>query len=300
MRQHNIEVDGSGADGAFIWWEPGTVQIADMHRAYDLAGRTNLLPKTSNAQAALKEAFSAFIDACNIKARGRPVRIEPLSENVLGCEAYQTERGDEQNSRYFIMSVRTDEDGHVRIVKHDSSIMPQVDNHRAQIEDRIQKVYENKLNWWPTTQVSSSVARLIESLGGILVRQTGGNYFLPECGLNDFISVADHIESCQTDLQFVVTKFPLKPNERSFRCVLEAVQRIASERLATVEEGLKDLGSKKQRANGVASRVGECMEVKDLLTRYGSLLGVAFQDLMDAAQKVEDAVAAHAAMDFAS
>lgn len=299
MSERMFHVDGSGEDGAFIWWDPGTVRIADMQQAYDLVQRVHLLPKTSNAQASLKEAFTAFIDACNIKARGRPIKVEPLSENVLGCEAFQTERGEEQNDRHFIMSVVVD-NGHVRIAKHDPAFVPQVDNHKVQIEERIQRVYENKLEWWPTTQVSSAVARLIDSLGGILVRQTGGNYFLPESGLADFTSVADHIESCQTDLKFTITKFPLRPNERSFRCVMESVRKEASERLATVEEGLRDLGSKKQRANGVASRTAECMAVKDLLTRYGSLLGVVFQDLMDAAQKVEDAVAAHAAMDFAS
>jgi hypothetical protein len=297
MNERVFQVDGSGEDGAFIWWEPGSVLIDDLREAYEKVNRVHLLPKTSNAASAIKDAFSAFIDACNIKVRGRPIKIEPLADNVLGCEAVQVERGEEENFREFVMSVAVDK-GIVRILKHNPQFVPQVDNHKAQIEAAIQKVYDSKLNWWPTTQVSSAVARLIDSLGGILVRQTGGNYFLPEAGLKDFIEVCDRIEKSQTDLLFTVTKFPLKPNERSFRCVCDAVKRIAAERLAVVEESLKDLGTKKQRANGVASRTAECMEVKDMLDRYGSLLGVTFQDLKDAAQKVEDAVCAHAAMDF--
>jgi hypothetical protein len=299
MTAKEIEIDGSGRDGLLAMWEPSDITMEDLSNALKAIGKEGLLPKSSVAKAALKEALYAFICRTKLAVRGNTPELFPLAPEVVGYEARRMNKGTENNSPEFIMSVVVDANGVVSIPKHDSNILPQLDNHKAKVEAAIQGVFDTRVKWYPTGPTSTCIARVIESLGGILVRKTGGSYFLPEKGIEKFEEFCAALDSSKDRAPEMVTyRFPIKPGTRSFKSVLQAVKRNASDRLAEVESGLQELGTKKQRSNGQESRLNECVAVKEMLAVYSEALGVELKDFMDMADKVQSAVAAHNALDW--
>ncbi len=299
MTTREIQVDGSGKDGILTWWEPDMVRIDDLKRSLEAIGKGGLLPKSSVMKSSLKYATQAFVARSGLKVRGNSPEISPLAPEVIGFEVRRPNRGTEKNEPEFIFSVVADSHGTVTIPKHNSAILPQLDNHRLKVEGAIQGVFDRRCEVFPTEMVSSCISRVIQSLGGVLVRQTGGNYFVPGHNIETYEAFADELDkSVQSKPEIVTCRFPIKAGTRSCKAVLAAVKSQASERLAAVEAELAQLGSKKQRINGKESRETECIEVMAMLKQYEEILSADLKELIDMAQKVNDAVSCHNALDF--
>lgn len=292
-----VEVDGSGQDGMFVWWEPGKMRVADLKAALTAAGISQLLPKASTVPSALRETLARFIEQAKVKVRGNPVDINPLREDVRGFEAVKQDRGDTENVHDFVVSIVLDDKDQVRIAKHNSQYLPQADIIRDQLESLMTKMFYEQLDWYPTAMVSGCMARVIVAMGGVLCRRAGGIYFLPEAAASKFEPLATVVDTSSGDVSVTITKFPLKAGERSYKLVLDSIRQEISDALIEVEEGLKELGSKKQRANGEASRLATLDALKAKVTQYEALLGVTMKDMHDAVATVKSAVAAHNAME---
>lgn len=299
MAFQTVEVDGSGQDGMFVWWEPGQILVTELVDALDKAKCVHLAPKGSTVPAALKETLTGFIEAAKIKVRGSPIDINPLREDIKGFEAVKQDRGDTENFHDFVMSVVFDDaSGSVKIAKHNPTYVPQVEVIKDQIEETMTRVFHERLDWYPTTMVSSCISRVIEHLGGTLCRKTGGVYFLPEDATDRFIPFADAVDAADGKASITITRFPLKPGERSYELVLRSIRKEISEALAVIEEDLKNLGANRQRANGQATRLAALDAMKAKVTKYEALLGVTMKDMHDAVEKVKAAVAAHNVMEM--
>jgi hypothetical protein len=94
--------------------------------------------------------------------------------------------------------------------------------------------------------------------------------------------------------------FPLKPTERSYRWVLDSLNKEVSEALAEIEEELKDLGGKKQRSNGMETRLEHATRIDQKISQYESLLNITLTDLHKAVATVKNAVECHNLMEVCS
>jgi hypothetical protein len=282
----------------FVWWEPGPMLVEDLRSALGVAQCVHLMPKSSTVPAALKETLSAFIEAAKIKVRGSPVDINPLREDIKGFEAVKQDRGDDQNFHDFVMSVILDEATNtVKIAKHNPQYVPQADLIKDQLEAKMTEVFHERLDWMPTSMVSGCLARVISHLGGILCRRAGGVYFLPDDAAGRFMPLADALDGSGGGMSVTITKFNLKPGERSYELVLKSLRKEVNEALADIEEGLKELGGK-PKANGQATRMNTLDALKVKVTKYEALLGVTMQDTHEAVEKVKAAVAARNVMEM--
>lgn len=294
-----VGFDGSGNDSAMCFWEPSELPIATLAAALTDIGKPGLIPKTSVMASSLKDAFTVFIDRSQIKERGRPIKPFPLSAEVTGFDFRQINPGNEDIDPVFVASVVLDTSGHVRIPKHNSSILPMLDYKKAAVEAALQKVFETRCGVYPATFVSTALQNLVKSVGGILVKRTGGMFFVPAKGVEIFEQLGKKLEG--TDLELTTLRFPLVPTESSYGCVLKAVKRVAKDRMFAVEKSINELGSgKKMRSNGKESRLQECQEVLEMLKDYEEILGVEFSESKAVVAKVEQAVHAHAAMEWCS
>ena len=298
MNFKTVKVDGSGQDGMFVWWEPGPMAVTDLASALSGVGCGHLMPKSSTVPAALKETLAGFIQSVGIKERGSPIDINPLREDVRGFEAVKEERGDTENSHEHIISVVLDSNDQVKIAKHNSLVLPQVDIIKAQLEAKMTEVFNQQVNYLPTSMVSGCLSRVVEHLGGVLCRKAGGIYFLPERGAQRFEPLAKAIDDSPGGVSIVVTRFTLNPSERSYKLVLSSIRKEVSDALLELEEGLAGLGDSKPRANGQATRMNTLDSLKSKVTQYEDLLGVTMQDMHDAVEKVKAAVAARNVMDM--
>lgn len=304
MTPTTLQIDGSGKDGMLVTWEPGQLPVDKAQEAFNSVNAAALLPKSSTKPAALKTAFSALIDALNIKVRGMPVNITPLREDLIGFEAVRVQKGQVENEHEFVMSVVLEEDSSgtasVKIAKFDSGIVGSVAVMQDQFEDRLTRVYLEELNYYPVGMISSALQRLVMHLGGISLRKAGGAYFLPSDAMDTFNKVADQVENTGGKLRINTVCFPLKPTERSYRWVLESLDKEVNESLAEIEEELKGLGGSKQRSNGKETRLDHATAIDQKISSYESLLNVTLTHLHDAVNKVKCAVEAHNLMEVCS
>jgi hypothetical protein len=297
MSFKTIRVDGSGQDGMFVWFEPGMIQVQALNDALTAAGYSHLMPKTSTIPAALRETLSGFIEAAKIKVRGSPVSINPLREDIKGFEAVKQDRGDTENLHDFVISI-VEEKGEVKIAKYNPQYVPQAAIIKDQLEAKMTEVFQAQLDWIPTSMATSTLARVVLAMGGTLCRKSGGVYFLPEAAAGKFEPLADAVDGSDGKLEVTITKFPLKPGERSYRLVLESIRKEVNEGLVEIESALADLGDRKQRSDGQTNRLNALDAMKAKLTQYESLLGVTMQDMHDAVEKVKSAVAARNVLDM--
>lgn len=299
MTAHEIKVDGSGKDGLLAFWEPSEIAISDLVRALKAIDKEGLLPRASVAKSALKYSLQAFLGRSGLKVRGNTPEVFPLAPEVVGYEARRMNRGTEQNEPEFVLSVVADANGEVTIPRYDSMILPQLDSKKDKAEEILSHVFASRSKVFPTEMASACIAKVIQSLGGILVRKTGGNYFVPEKSIEAFEVFATELDASQGSKPEIVTyRFPLKANDRSFKSVLRAVQGEARDRLAAVEAELSSLGSKKQRSDGKQGRTDEVHKVSQLLKDYQEILGVSLKEYQDMADKVAAAVSVHNALDW--
>lgn len=297
MIQKSIAVDGSGKDSAMVFWDPSEVPIPTFTAALQKVGKDSLLPKTSVMAHALKEAFTAFIDRAGIKERGRPVKPFPLSADVTGYDFRQINPGNEDVDPVFVASVVLDANSHVRVPKHNSSLLPVLDTKKAAIEAAVQKVFTQRCGVFPATFVSTSLQNLVRSLGGIAIKRTGGVFFVPGQGVEVYEELGEELKN--TGLGMTTTRFPLVPTQSSYAAVMRSVKQVAKDRMLAVEKSIHELGtSKKQRSNGKESRLKECEEVLQLLKDYEEILGVEFKESKEIVAKVQQAIHAHAALEW--
>jgi hypothetical protein len=297
MSVKTVQVDGSGQDGMFVWWEPGRIKVGDLLGALTAAGYPHLMPKTSTVASALRETLNGFIEAAKIKVRGSPVVINPLREDIKGFEAVRQDRGDTENVHDFVISV-VEQNGEVKIAKHNPQYVPQAEIIKDQLEEKMTEVFQAQLHWIPTSMATSTLARVILAMGGIVCRRAGGIYFLPERSASVFGQLADAVDSAEGELSVTTTVFPLNPGERSYRLVLESIRKEVADGLSEIEQVMFGLGDRKQREDHQASRMNALDGMKAKLTQYESLLGVTMQDMHDAVEKVKAAVAARNVMDM--
>jgi hypothetical protein len=295
MATASVSFDGSGQDGMFLWWAPGSMRVGALREALSNVGLEHLAPKSSTIPAAMKEMLSGFIEAANLKVRGLPIDINPLRSDVKGFEAVQRHPGDTQNQHQFLISVVLDEvTAKVKIAQFNPSFFNFGGNQTA-VEDRMTAVFYGQLDWFPTPMVSSCISRVVAHLGGILCRKAGGVYFLPESAMSQFEPLADELELAEGGVELTLTKFDLRPGERSYRLVAQSINAEIKETLASMEESLKLIG--KQRANGKESRTAALKLMADKIKKYEDILGITLTELRDAVIKVQGAVDAHAAID---
>ncbi len=297
MTNSTIQVGNDDGDGLITMWEPSPVKIEDIEAALDSIGKKGLLPKSSVAKSALRYAFKRFIEKSPLHVRGNVPEIFPLAPEVTGFEARRLNRGKDSNDPEFLMSVVVDSNGDVTIPKFDAALIPSLSTKKDKAEDAMSSLYAKRSAYYPTEMTSGTIARVIESLGGILVRQTGGVYFVPPHNVSVFETFCEALDGSGPEI--VNYNFAIQPGKRSFKAVLAAVQRIAREQLLEVEEGLNKLGDKKQRSDGQKSRLDVCVSVKAMLTEYEGILGVSLKEFQDMADDVKAAVSAHTALDFA-
>jgi len=301
MSERIIAVDGSGKTGCQIYWEPSEMPKDNLDSALNAIGKSHLIPKVSTAAFALEEAFDAFLSRAKIKQRGKPIKYFRLSADVTGFEARQIHPNSEDVDPVPVASVVL-ENGIVKIAKHNADLLPQIDTHRGQIEQVLQSVFDSRMRVYPTATVSACIAKVISEVGGILIRRTGGLYFVPEAGIpivEEFANIVDLTQASSPEI--VLCKFPLVPTERSYMTVLKSVKTVTRERLEAVEAGLASLGKdRKMQDRGKQSRLDECQEVLEMLELYEEILGVPLDEFKGLAEKVKNAVNAHAALEWAA
>jgi len=290
-----IEVDGTGGDGAMVFWDAGPVKASVLKDALDGAGLGGFYPSTSRQQWAIKEVLSDFCSASNLKLKqhGNPVKISPLRTDVRGVEAVRQTKGESHNQHDFLLSITVNDHGDVRIAEINKDCFSMLVGRYHLVEQAMTNSYRAKMEIMPTTMVSTCINNVLGSMGGTLCKQDGGLWFLPGDQIGFFEALAAEIMQGSSQLVVSSIKFPLKPTESSYRMVLASIRREALAVTKTMNDALADLAGSELRNDGISTRLRVLSELKNKVKLYEDLLGVTMTDVHQAVDDSANAVTTH-------
>ena len=288
-----IQVDGSGKDGAMAFWQPGPTTVQVLTDALGGANMMPLFPKDDRRQWALKEIMSDFCSnpTLSLKQRGNPIKISPLELNVKGVEAVRQIKGNSRNQHDFLMSITLDSHDNVRVAEMSSHHFPTLIGNVSKVEALLTRSFQQKMLIMPTSWVSSCLNRVLGHLNGTPCKD--GVWFLPGNYVPFFEDLARKIMAGSDRLVITTLKFPLRPTESSYRMVLESIRREAADVTTAMNEALAELAGSELRSDGIATRLRVLSELKTKVKLYEELLGVTMADVHKAVDDSVQAVNTH-------
>lgn len=222
---------------------------------------------------ALAETGMAIVRAANLSRRRSPVRPESLSRTGVGCEFYQTFKGEKQNSREFLFSLGVDAQNKAFLIHQ--GVNPALTKFFADpnAESVLNGMYQSNLQYMPSRDVTDALVGLIRTNRSVRLKDTGGVYFVPECGIAtvDAVFTALNNAGCRCTM----LKHDLSDNDELCKQVLESTNEQLMGDLETMQDEIRDIldNDKKPRINGIKSKMKSLAQHADLLEYYQRMFG---------------------------
>ena len=150
--------------------------------------------------------------------------------------------------------------------------------------DAVSTMFEAAKSAIAASDVGGWLVKLVDKLGGVRLRDTGGIYFLPRQSVATFRAVKNALASCTSHAVFEI---PAMRSGEAIGAVLEAVRREALDEITTLQNEVQanEIGKR-----AVAGRQKYIIQLKAKVQSYEQLLGVTMGDIVT---KLTTAVATH-------
>src|SRR3569623_353938 len=177
MQQREIQISG-----AVVYWSAGPTRRETLRSYLEQIGMEELTPNVRTDAAALKSALSEY--CANEKTRKFDLGVEPRQNQAKnGFEVMRKKRGAVRNEYEVAFSARIEPWGGL-IVEGEAS------------KEAIQEAFERHKAQLTGAAVGKLLVDLLGKLGGTMLRESGGVYWLPEEALPAFERVAAFVEEC--------------------------------------------------------------------------------------------------------
>lgn len=258
-------------DGAVVFWTARRILRQGVADALGNVGIATLPPV--DHYDALVESGMEVVTAGSIKQPRCPVKADSLSRSGVGCEFYQTFKGDQENRREFLFSLGVDDKNRAFPLKVGSNPAIQKFFNDPDADRVLNGLYQNNLLYMPSRDVTDALTGLVGSNRGIRLKETGGVYFVPECAIGKVDSV--FIELNRAGCRCTMLKHDLKKNTDLCCQVLEATDEQLHENLKQMQDEIRDLldNGKKPRINGMKTKMQQLAKYADLLDYYQKMFG---------------------------
>jgi len=221
---------------------------------------------------ALVEAGMAVVRSAQLGKRRAPVRADSLSRTGVGCEFYQTTKGDKENDREFLFSIGVDPTNKAFLIKVGVHPLMLAFFASAGAEDALDALYRQHLQYMAPGDVTDALTSVVNANRAIRLKDGGGVYFIPECGIGPVGAAftALNAAGCRCSLW----QHDLSDPE-SCKQVLEATNEQLVAGLEEMQNEMQDLidNDKKPRINGLRSKMQELAKYADLLGYYQKMFG---------------------------
>ena len=257
--------------GCVAFWVARRVLRQAVVNALKLVGEETVPPV--DHYDALCETGMAVVRAAHLARRGCPVKADSLSRTGVGCEFYQTFKGEKENSREFLFSIGVDEKGVAFVIKVGVNPALQAFFTDPNAETVLNQMYQSHLQYMPSRDVTDALVGLVSRNRSIRLKDTGGVYFVPECGIDavDAVFAALNNAGCRCTM----LQHDLTDNDTLCRQVLESTNEQLVGSLEQMQDEIRDLldNDKKPRINGLKSKMKSLAQYADLLDYYQRMFG---------------------------
>jgi len=285
-------------EGVLLWWDSHEVPRVALKDGLMQAQSTELLP-LFDPIACLKKVCDELVTATDMKVRGQPIDYRQLRKDVVGVQAVREIKGDKQNQYDFLFSMiayGNDLDSlSIRFAKVDPDTAPQIASKMADLEKQAKDLWVAYKDWTPAKDLTDAMRRLVYKVKGVMLKESGGLYFIPEEAAEMFEQVASVIEASDTEAQFTIGVTDLTMNKRMFKKVMQALETEILAETGKFQDEIATLAdnSKKMRRNGIERRLKDISDWTAKVEYYEELMGVAMPKLRDAIGQAQYAIGVH-------
>jgi len=260
-----------------FWTLSGSVEYATLGTEWSGAGHDiEVLPRETTYMEALRRAMQ------HIKPRNfiRSVEQEKRRGYVLVDEEKRAGLPTFSNNTIITLN----EDDHLVI------------DRRSNYTDEILSRYKVELRTITSHDMSSWLISLVESVGGIRLRESGGIYFVPQTSADTWRAYVACIRTCT---QHTVYEVPAMRSDEAVRTILDA---LTAEAEASVSEvfGVLEKAQSKLNTKSVNARTKQCAALIAKLETYENLLGTQLDTIKTRVLECQTAVTAAAVVSLAS
>jgi len=257
--------------GAYGFWTARRTPRNQVEDAFNRAGiGTSAMPDIDHYDS-LVEAGKKIVDKLNLKRRNTPVKFDSLSRTSIGVEFWRLHKADKHNTREPLFSIGITEQNEAFLVSHNAENSTVDAFAKTGVCDQIiDGLYQQEQLLMSARDVTESLRSVVVQHRGMSMKESGGVYFIPECGLQSVDTLFSAMNQCGN--RCTLLQHDLSDNEELSKQVLETTNENiveAARRMNEVMEELRD-SDKKPRANGLKSRLEEASRLTDLLSYYES------------------------------
>ena len=277
-----------------VFWESARIGRDLAEHAFGKVGMQGLLPRVDH-YGALHQAASDIVASENIRADG-PVKYMALSHdrNAIGCEVRRFVKGSTRNELPFLFSLgavlQPDGTYAIEVLDVDSAACPAVAHKRRMIGRKAQSYWEDACRYISANDITQGIVGLVKASHGVLLRQSGGVWYLPEDKADDYITVANMLNGEGVSMQAV--RFDPVVNSTLVKHVSDTIVARSLEVFEGQIAALDDLDDRggKPRSNGTQTRMEEWVAAWETLQHNKELLGKAFVSVSKAAREANERI----------
>lgn len=287
------------SDGAIIFWTAAQISRQVAHDAFDAEGCAHLLPKP-DLMASMYQTARQVVDAVGVHANGVQLRYFPLAtekQGSVGVEIRQVVKGKSRNDYPFLFSlgVTAEEDGtdqRVEVLDCDSRACPDVAAHRRNVEMAATAVWSQAVQQVTANDLTNAIVALVKRQHGVLMRSSGGVYYVTEDKLGPYIRVSDALGKQGVALSWA--QFSPTLNDKLLEQVAKAVNDAVSEGAMDIIQETADLTARsaKPRSNGQRTRLQKLVELEAMADHMKQSLGEPFVNACKLLQQAREAIGA--------
>ncbi len=256
--------------GAVVFWSIS--ESSDRHRlrqGFEPLGLGEFVPEPRPASAVLRDALEEILG-------GRLTLVRPLAARD-GFTVVREDRGVSENS-YATALV-------ARVEGEPPHLLFEPDDDRA---DRVRESYRRHADRIPASQLSATLVKVVESLGGTRLRPSGAVYWVPGHRLGEWAEVATAVEQASTARPSAVYAIRHRLDADAVRAVRDAVvaEVTAEAGRIAADVATGDLGTR-----ALETRQKEASDLRNKVLLYEDLLAVGLAGLHRVVDEADQAAA---------
>lgn len=253
------------AYGAVCCWDSKQCLRDPVFAAFDKVSAGHLVPELSPIDG-LTNAAKRFADECELHVRGMPLRYRALDKESVGIEVRREIKGVKENQYPLMYSAGVNKTtGEVDILKWDADQCPVFTDAYDDAVAVFNNLYTDCCRYIEAGDLTEAVVALVKRSHGVLLRDHGSVYFVPDEHLPHYSSVADDLVKYGPKLhQWTVD---LSANADLAVTIGNSVEESLMERVTKREQDMEELKQRggKPRSNGMKTRFDEwCADCKQM------------------------------------
>jgi len=287
-------------EGCQVYWDAAVVRRDVVRQACEAAGGLGGLVPLFDVIACLKGVCDGICKAGITAVRGQPIEPRQLSRDVYGVTAVREVKGKVKNEYRHLFSVGCTgtniNDFQVKI--WDVADGPETEKIRknlAEFDTLARNLWDVEKDWMPAKQLTELCRKLVFHCGGVMLKKSGGLYFIPADHFPVFDQVVTAIEQSDTNAEFTSACIDTSASPRFIKQVLRGLDSEILAQTSQMRDEVADLAnnSGKMRRNGIERRLKDLREWQAKVEYYENLFSTALPTLRTAINDAQYAVGVH-------